>query len=54
MIFQNYGLLGWLDTKMFFLYASLQLVESNTKGSDDNNYDIVEDENTGLFYYTKL
>lgn len=54
MIFDSYGLLSWVDVKTFFMVDSLQLIESNVRGADDKHYDIVEDENTGFYYYTKL
>lgn len=54
MLFNSYGLLSWIDAKTFFMIDSLQLIESNARGADDKHYDIVEDESTGFFYYTKL
>ena len=54
MNFKSYGLLSWICAKTFFMYDSLQLIESNALGTDGKQYDIVEDENTGLLYYTKL
>lgn len=54
MIFNGYGLLSWICAKTFFMYDSLQLIESNARGTDGKHYDIVEDETTGLLYYTKL
>ena len=54
MIFDSYGLLSWICAKTFFMYDSLQLIESNAHGADGKQYDIIEDENTGLIYYTKL
>lgn len=54
MNFKSYGLLSWIYAKTFFMYDSLQLIESNARGTDGKYYDIVEDEITGLLYYTKL
>ena len=54
MIFRSYGLLSWISVRTFFMEDSLQLIESNAYGADSKQYDIIEDENTGLFYYTTL
>lgn len=54
MVFDSYGLLSWIDAKTFFMVDSIQLIESNVRGTDNKQYDIIEDESTGLFYYTKL
>lgn len=54
MIFAEYGLLSWINVTTFFMLDSIQLIESNVRGADNKYYDIVLDENTGFFYYTKL
>ena len=54
MTFKNYGLLSWINAKTFFMNDSLQLIESNVRGADGKQYDIIEDESTGFVYYTKL
>lgn len=54
MNFKSYGLLSWICAKTFFMYDSLQLIESNAHGADGKQYDIIEDVETGFFYYTKL
>lgn len=54
MYFNNYGLLCWICERTFFMHDSLHLIESNVRGIDGKQYDIIEDENTGLLFYTKL
>ena len=54
VIFDSYGLLSWICAKTFFMNDSLQLIESNVRGTDGKQYDIIEDESTGFVYYTKL
>ena len=54
MYFNSYGLLCWICARTFFMCDSLRLIESNARGIDGKQYDIIEDDETGFFYYTKL